>query len=159
MKKRTLEQPITKFTLAILVGQSCAAANAGSKQCDFRNLVYLNTEEVTHLDESSINHLLSRLGPRLLGLFLDGEGIGDGAFANLNKCKKLEVNPRESRLGPPPTQPYRTVMLRLQVLGVTFAELMGSAGLEAISALSGLTSLKVRRGKELRAEDFVRAFR
>ena len=55
------------------------------------SILYLNTEEVAGLGEEATNKMLSRLGPQLKGLFIDGEGLDDGAFANLKKCEKLEV--------------------------------------------------------------------
>ncbi len=99
-----------------------------------RRLTTLNLEEVTHLDEDSVNHMLKTLGANLTTLFLDGEGLDDGCFANLSACP------------------------RLLHLGITFSEGIGPAGIRAISTLSGLRSLKVRRGKALDSQDFVRAF-
>ncbi len=80
---------LTHLSLFNCRGLTSAGLVALAQHC--ASLLYLNTEEVAGLGEEATNKMLSRLGPQLKGLFIDGEGLDDGAFANLNKCEKLEV--------------------------------------------------------------------
>ena len=100
-----------------------------------KSLQYFNMEEVTLLSDDAMNYFIDGVQNSIRDLLIDGESLTDNSFKHLSKCKRLEK------------------------LGVTFADSMESDGLQAISRLSRLKWLKVRRGKSLNDSDFVRAFK
>ena len=67
-------------------------------------------------------------------LWIDGESLTDESFSNFHKMEKLEL------------------------LSISFGDNMGAEGLISISKLSKLEWLRLRRGAELEAADFVLAF-
>jgi len=116
-----------------------------------KHLIYLNLEEVTgvSMDNDLANSLIQGLKESMRGLFLDGEGLDDNSFVNLGQCRKLEA------LG---TRPSLISVSSTLCLGVIFADEMSSQGLASISTLPNLNWLKIKRGKRLTDEDFVKAF-
>ena len=97
-------------------------------------LEYLNLEEVTHLCIPSLGSLILARKDTLKTLLLDGEYVTDEFFRHLGKCRKLEC------------------------LGIAFADSISSQGMEAISELSKLTSLKLMRAKDLPPIEFITTF-
>ena len=67
-------------------------------------------------------------------LYLDGESLSDQTFGNLFLCQKL------------------------QELGISFAEEMDENGILSISKLNQLKVLKLKRAKNVKADDFVTLF-
>jgi len=98
------------------------------------SLEKLNIDEVNYLSDESVNTFVELRGGNMKSLWLDGESLTDESFRNFHKMEKLEL------------------------LSISFCDNMGSAGLRAISQLSKLEWLRLRRGAELEAEDFVAAF-
>lgn len=94
----------------------------------------LNIEEVTHLSDACVVKLLHERKDSLKVLYLDGESLTDQSFRHLSICKKL------------------------QELGICFAEEISDDGMEAISSLRWLTTLKLRRAKTLQAIDYTTTF-
>jgi Leucine-rich repeat (LRR) protein len=94
----------------------------------------LNLEEVTHLCLVSLALLVDARKDSLKTLLLDGEYVTDDFFRHLAKLKRLES------------------------LGIAFAESISSQGMEAISELRNLTSLKLMRAKELLPIEFITTF-
>lgn len=99
-----------------------------------KHLEYLNLEEVTNLSGSSLTSLILDRKETLKTLMLDGEDLTDETFKHLEKCKKLEK------------------------LGILFAEHISTQGMEAISKLSQLKSLKLMRAKVLPPIEFIATF-
>jgi len=98
------------------------------------HLESLNLEEVTHLSEDSVITLIQQRQETLKCLYLDGESLTDETFRHLFLCQKL------------------------QELGISFAEEMDENGILAISQLSKLIVLKLKRAKKVKADDFVTLF-
>ena len=90
--------------------------------------------QVTHLSEDSVITLIQQRQESLKCLYLDGESLTDETFRHLFLCQKL------------------------QELGISFAEEMDENGILAISQLSQLTVLKLKRAKKVKADDFVTLF-
>jgi len=98
------------------------------------SLEKLNIDEVNYLNDEAVNTFLELRGANMKMLWLDGESLSDESFCNFHKMEKLEL------------------------LSISFCDTMGSAGLKSISQLSKLEWLRLRRGAELVAQDFVAAF-
>ena len=98
------------------------------------NLQVLNIDEVNYLSDESVNVFLDLRGPHLKQLTIDGESLSDESFTNFSK------------------------MINLESLSISFADNMGPRGLAAISQLSRLEWLKIRRGAQLEPDHFVSAF-
>jgi hypothetical protein len=94
----------------------------------------LNLEEATHLCLVSLAFLVDARKDSLKTLLLDGEYVTDNFFRHLAKLKRLES------------------------LGIAFAESISSQGMEAISELRNLTSLKLMRAEELFPIEFITTF-
>ena len=103
-----------------------------SYNCEF--LESLNIEEVTHLTEESVITLIQRRKDTLKSLFLDGESLSDKTFQHLHLCQNL------------------------QEFGISFAEEMGDLGITALSQLTQLKRLKLKRAKQVIADDFITLF-
>ena len=110
--------------------------NAGLRHiadgCD--NLELLNIDEVNYLSDEAMLYFIGRRKGKLKHLILDGESLTDKSFVALGELSRLEL------------------------LSISFADNMQSQGLAAIAKLQHLEYLKVRRGREILANDFWSAF-
>jgi len=98
------------------------------------SLEKLNIDEVNYLSDESVNTFLKLRGANMKMLWIDGESLSDVSFSNFYRMEKLEL------------------------LSVSFSDNIGADGLIAISQLSKLEWLRLRRGSELEPADFVTAF-
>ena len=98
------------------------------------NLEIINIDEITFLSDESFIYFISKTKHRLRRFWLDGESLTDKSFSVLGTLHRLEL------------------------LSISFSDNMRSKGLEAISKLSNLEWLKIRRGSSLLSSDFVSAF-
>jgi len=98
------------------------------------SLEIINIDEVNYLSDDSFIYFISKTKDRLLQFVIDGESLTDKSFSAFGDLRKL------------------------QLLSISFADNMGSEGLLAISKLSNLEYLQIRRGYDLRPLDFVRTF-
>ena len=89
---------------------------------------------MTHLSEESVITLISQRKSTLKSLYLDGESLSDQTFQHIFLCQKLEE------------------------LGISFAEEIGTNGVEAISKLHNLRRLKLKKAKKVVADDFITLF-
>ena len=110
--------------------------DSGDLEClsNCEALENLNIEEVTHLTEESVITLIQRRKDTLKSLFIDGESLSDKTFQHLHLCQNL------------------------QELGISFAEEMQDLGITALSQLTQLRRLKLKRAKKVEADDFITLF-
>ena len=110
--------------------------DSGDLEClsNCEALENLNIEEVTHLTEESVITLIQRRKDTLKSLFIDGESLSDKTFQHLHLCQNL------------------------QELGISFAEEMQDLGITALSQLTHLRRLKLKRAKKVEADDFITLF-
>ena len=78
--------------------------------------------------------LITQRKSTLKSLYLDGESLSDQTFQHIFLCQKLEE------------------------LGISFAEEIGTNGVEAISKLHNLRRLKLKKAKRVAADDFITLF-
>ena len=88
-------------------------------------LKFLNVDEVQYLADSSVKFFVTKISSTLKHFILDGETLTDESFTSFGELKSL-------------------IDLR-----ISFCDNMNSAGLEAISSLSSLEWLKLRRAGAL----------
>jgi len=97
-------------------------------------LTYINIDEVQYLSDDSVKYFISRLKNTLKHFVIDGETLTDESFASFGDLKAL-------------------IDLR-----ISFCDNMESNGFLAISELSNLEWLKLRRAGNLLPQDFTLAF-
>ena len=98
------------------------------------SLQSLDIDEVNYLSDDAFIYFISKVKTRLKRFWVDGETLTDKSFSAFGDLQQLEL------------------------LSVSFADNMKSRGLASISNLKNLEWLKIRRGNQLIAPDFVQAF-
>jgi len=98
------------------------------------NLTYINIDEVQYLADNSVTYFITKLKTTLKHLLIDGETLTDECFTKLSELKNLVE------------------------LSISFCDNMESAGFQAISQLSSLEWLKLRRAGNLLPQDFISVF-
>ena len=99
-----------------------------------RSLRHLDLTEVNRISDRAAKKIFTDLGPNLDFLVLDGEHLTDASLHMIANC------------------------VNLRSFAVFFAENVGSTTLKAISKLSRLRELTLRRGKSLSGDEFANAF-